>query len=204
MKIIKFTSYLFLFFVIIFILNLGNFLDITTTPKKSDIIVSLGGDNGNRIKKTLELYEHNLSKSGKLILTGVDGFDSSMKLYELDWRISYLIKKGIKKDNIVINDKASNTLEEIRDIKSYLIQKKYHNVMFISDPPHSRRLSFFINNVFKYNDSDITYQIVASKATWWDRDSYYTNPEAIIFAINETIKLTYYYINYKLGKYDEY
>ena len=45
---------------------------------KANILVSLGGDNGNRIKKTLELYENNYSSSKKIIITGIDYFDSNL------------------------------------------------------------------------------------------------------------------------------
>jgi len=77
--------------------SLGNFFDVSGNEISSDIIVSLGGDNGTRIKKTLNLYDKNMSRSNKVILTGVDDFDPTMKIYELDWRANYLEKKGIKK-----------------------------------------------------------------------------------------------------------
>ncbi|WP_164091518.1 YdcF family protein [Poseidonibacter lekithochrous] len=188
----------------ILFLNAGRFFDVTTKPIKSDILISLGGDNGNRVKKTLELYTYGYSYTNKIILTGIDDFDSNMRIYELDWRIYYLKQKGVKEDNIIINDKAINSLEEIRDIKKYLIRNDLRSVIFISDPTHSRRLKFFIEEVFKYDKEGLSYQIVSSEAKWWNKNDYYKNADAIIFVINETIKLTYYYLNYKLGKYDEY
>jgi len=171
--------------------------------KKADIIVSLGGDNGDRIKKTLELYKKNYSKSKKIILTGVDNFDSDMKIYELSWRAYYLTKKGINKSNIIINTTARNTMEEIKFIKNYLIKNHLHSVIFVSAPPHSRRLHFFIERVFKYKDFNISYQIISSEPKWWNKNKYYTNPDAIIFAINEIIKLSYYYLKYESGNYNE-
>lgn len=179
--------------------SLGKFFDISKEPKAADIIVSLGGDNGTRIKKTLSLYENNMSKSGKLIITGADDFDPTMKLYELDWRAAYLEKKGIERNNIIFNSKAQNTFEEILFIKKYMIEHDMHSVMFITDPPHSRRIDFFASNVANYEDANISYMIVATQNEWWDRDRYYTDPEAVIFVINESIKLTYYYIQNLLG-----
>ncbi len=204
MKKLKYILFSFIVVFMILFLNAGRFFDVTTKPIKSDILISLGGDNGNRVKKTLELYTYGYSYTNKIILTGIDDFDSNMRIYELDWRIYYLKQKGVKEDNIIINDKAINSLEEIRDIKKYLIRNDLRSVIFISDPTHSRRLKFFIEEVFKYDKEGLSYQIVSSEAKWWNKNDYYKNADAIIFVINETIKLTYYYLNYKLGKYDEY
>lgn len=179
--------------------SLGKFFDISKEPKTVDVIVSLGGDNGTRIKKTLSIYENNMSRSEKIIITGVDNFDPTMKIYELDWRASYLEKKGIKIDNIIFNSEAINTVEEIFFIKQYMQKNKLHSVMFISDGPHSRRISFFASNVANYEDANLSYIVVATDNDWWDRDRYYANPEAVIFVVNESIKLTYYYIQNLLG-----
>jgi len=192
-------------FIILFILlfscftSLGDYLDITQKSKQVDIIVSMGGDYGQRIKKTLVLYENNMSKSRKIILTGIDDFDPKMKVYELDWRANYLMKKGIDIENIVFNTKAVNTLEEIFFIKNYMLENKLHSVIFITDAPHSRRIGFFASNVACYEDANISYFVVSTQNDWWNRDNFYTNPDAVIFVVNESIKLTYYYIQNILG-----
>lgn len=190
---------IFIFFTFI---NLGSFFDVSQEPKRADVIVSLGGDNGLRMQKTLSLYENNMSNSGKIILTGVDDFDPKMKIYELDWRAYYLAKKGIDIENIVFNAKAKNTLEEIFFIKSYMQKNGLHSVMFITDAPHSRRISFFASQVAHYEDANIRYAVIATQNDWWARDTYYNNPDAVIFVVNETIKLTYYYIQNLLGNLD--
>lgn len=190
-------------FIILGIKNLGLIFDITTEPQSADIIVSLGGDNGNRIKKTLELYENNISTSHKIIVTGVDNFDPTMKADELDWRASYLIKKGVKSHNIVFNSDAKNTFEEMKFIKNYMIEHNMTHVMVVTDPPHSRRIAFFSNTVLKYPASNLHLQIIGSENDWWNAESYYTNAEAIIFVINESIKYTYYYLQYLLGTLHE-
>jgi uncharacterized SAM-binding protein YcdF (DUF218 family) len=126
-----------------------------------------------------------------------------MKLYELDWRASYLMKNGIKENDIILNSQAQNTFEEMKFIKQYLIAHNMKKVLLITDPPHSRRILFFANTVLKYSDAHIELQIVGSENDWWNAKTYYTNPEAIIFVINESIKYSYYYIQYLLGNLHE-
>lgn len=189
--------------IVIGIKNLGNFFDVTEASTSVDIIVSLGGDNGNRIKKTLKIYDDSLSLSHKIILTGVDNFEPAMKIHELDWRASYLIKEGVPAHNIVLNSNAKNTFEEMKFIKNYMIEHNMTHVMVVTDPPHSRRIAFFANTVLKYPAFNLHLQIIGSENDWWNAESYYTNAEAIIFVINESIKYTYYYLQYLLGTLHE-
>jgi len=199
----KLIIFFFIGISVVFIKNLGSFFDITVPPKLSDLIVSFGGDNGNRLKQTLKIYENNLSKSGKLILTGVDNFDQSMKLNELDWRAVYLNKKGILNKNIIYDTHSLNTLEEIKFIKKYMLQNSLHSVLFISDAAHSRRLRFFTSVVSKYGDNNISVVFVGTKSKRWSKELYYKNPESVIFIVNEVVKLTYYYLSYLLGALNE-
>ena len=59
---------IFFILVILLFINLGNFLDLTTEPKKSDIIIVLGGGKDTRIKKGLELYKENFSNSNQIVI----------------------------------------------------------------------------------------------------------------------------------------
>ena len=195
----KVVFFVLILIILVMISIMGKFFDISQIPKQVDVIVSLGGDNGLRIKKTLELYDANMSKSQKLILTGVDDFDTSMKVYELDWRADYLSKKGVKEEDIIFNTTVQNTLEEIFFIKKYLLEHHLHSVIFITDAPHSRRISYFASNIAHYEDANLSYSVVATDNAWWKRDTYYTNPEAVIFVVNESIKLTYYFVQNLLG-----
>jgi len=189
--------------IILGIKNLGYFFDVTAEPKPADIIVSLGGDNGNRVKKALELYENNLSASQKIIITGVDDFDPTMKKYELDWRADYLIKKGIQEKNIIFNSEANSTFKEMQYIKKYLLDHNMSRVIIVTNAPHSRRISFVVETILHYNKSGIDYTIVGSDDAWWDNDTYYTDPTATAFVLNESVKISYYYLQYLLGNFHE-
>ena len=179
--------------------SLGRFFDISEQPHPVDIIVSLGGADSFRIKTTFRLYENNMSKSEKIIITGIDCFDPGIKSHKVDWRESYLKKSGVKKSNIILINEAKNTLQEILFVKQYLLEHQMHSVMFVSSPPHSKRISLFAADVAKYQDANISYIIVASDAEWWDKDRYYTDPEAVVYVLKESVKYAYYYMRQMLG-----
>ena len=80
-----------------------------------------------------------------------------------------------------------------------MISNNLHSVVFVTDAPHSRRIHYFIKNIANYKDNNLNHVIVSTDNEWWDRDRFYTDPEAVIFVVNESIKLIYYYIQNLLG-----
>lgn len=181
------------------ILNLGNFLDISETPRKSDLIVSLGGGDLDRVKKSLELYNRNFSTKNILILTG-----SNEKIN--DPRIKYIKTNNTSKINIIETFDTKNTYEEVLFIKTFLIQKNYTSAIIVSDAPHSRRINYLLNTIKIKNSTNLEFNIVSSSGEWWNKESYYKNIRARIFAISEGIKLSFSYIRYgiveKIGMTD--
>ncbi|MCF6330770.1 MAG: YdcF family protein [Sulfurimonas sp.] len=200
---VKKISYLSILFIITFsiaFINLGKFFDITEPPKKTDIIVCLGGGASERIKKTLELYLKGYSKSKKIILTG------STSLNKKENKITFLTRNGVPRENIIFLKDTSNTMKEVLILKNYLLQNNMKSVMFVTDPPHSRRIVFLANTIAKYKYYELSCLVVGSEVAWWNKDNYYENNKAVRFVISEMLKLPFNYIAYgilkPLGLYD--
>lgn len=205
----RFIKYLFLT-VLIFvclgffiILNLGKFLDISEEPKKSDIIVSLGGGDLDRIKKSIDLYNKDFSTKKILILTGINDNIN-------DPRIKYIKTINTSEINIIEIFDTKNTYEEMVFIKTFLIEKNYTSAIIVSDAPHSRRINYLLNTIKVKNSSNLEFNIVSSSAKWWNKETYYKNIRAKVFASSELIKLLFSYVRYgvlaeigMLDKFDE-
>jgi hypothetical protein len=177
--------------VIVF-LNLGRFVDITEPPLKSDIIVSLGGDEeGCRLKKALNLYKEGFSTSGKFIYTDVDYIDS--RFSPTHSRKDYLELNGIPRKKIIHVDETMiyNTMEEVFFIKQYMQKNHYKTVIFVSHPQHSRRIDFMARHIANYGEAGLELRIVSCNPSWWDREHYYDTEVGYKVAIYETIKLFY-------------
>lgn len=171
--------------------NLGYLFDITTEPIKSDIILCLGGDKTDKIRIALELFQNNYSLKNKIIIT-----DKYQEM--IDKKISLLKKEGLKEENIISNVSTLNTYDELKFIKKYMIENNYKSVVIISVKPHSRRIEMLINNFIHFSNENITYSLVGPNSDWWEKKQYYNNKKAILFIINETFKIIYNYIYYKL------
>lgn len=167
-------------------LNLGNFLDVTSKPSKTDLIVCLGGGTNNlRHKKTIELYKNGFLKNKYIIFTGGSYI----------YKNTYInIEENI---NLIKNNKVKNTMEEILYIKDFIKEKNLSSVIFVTDAPHSRRVKFFWDT-FGEKLKDVSFTIVASDLTSWDSSKYYTNDFSLKYAFSELTKLVYNSILYGL------
>ena len=183
-----------LIFMILIIKNMGNFIDITEKAKKSDIIVSLGGDEGCRLKKTLELYKDNISNSKKIIYTGSDSIITSFS--KAGSRYDYFKNHGIKEKDIIHIKGATNTMEELFYLKNYMLKHHYNSVIFVSHPFHSRRIISLAKYIANYNQANIRVSVVSCDFNKWNKNNYYLNKQNFIATLSETIKLIYNLIKY--------
>ncbi len=187
--------------VLIFLfINLGELLDITEEPKKTDVIVYLGGGGPERIKKALELYILGYSKTEKMIFTGSYTFYINKKKKIGMYKKVYFSEHGIPKHNLVHAKKTRNTMEEVLFVKNYMLQHNLKSVIFVSDPPHSRRIIFLAQSIADYNEAGLSCSVVGSDVSWWDKKYYYRQSEAVVFAVSELIKLPYNYLVYVVLK----
>jgi hypothetical protein len=203
MKILKvffFSLLLFTIFIVYIFFNLGNILDISEEPKKSDVIISLGGGELNRIKKSLELYQNGYSLKKVIILTGDERLPKDKDKNLDDKRIKYLKGNHLNTDNIIHKKAVKNTIEEISYIKEYMIENQYSSAIIVSDPPHTKRIRYLLNKIHKLNDEYLNFTIVKSDVIWWNKETYYKNKNAQMFALSEYFKLVYSYFIYEIAE----
>ena len=172
-------------------------------PHKSDIIVCLGGGSGERIERALDLYEHGYSRSQKIILTGNIEVRGNRNIRN---KVQYLMDSGVPKENILFLSETSNTMREMRILKKYLLQHHLTSVMIVSDPPHSRRITFLANTIAHYTKEGISVNVVSSHPQWWSREHFYDNRKALLYVVAEIIKfptnILVYMVIEPLGLYD--
>ena len=187
---------LFSFLLIIVLMNLGRFLDISDAPQKADIILSLGGGYIERVEKSLELYKLGYSKTDKIILTGSLIGKLSKKDLNGFHKVKYLKEHSIPEKNIIYAKNTDNTMQEVLFVKNYMLKHHYRSVIFVSDPPHSRRILFLAKFVNNYDDVNLSSIVVGSDVQWWNRTDYYKDEEARRFVKSEMSKLVHNFIAY--------
>lgn len=197
LKFTYFTVTIVLLFVYAY-LNLGNFLDATSSPKKTDLLVCLGGGNYKiRIEKTLDVYDKDLVNSSTIVLTGYVNSNSEVKRGIIeDKRVSYIKNNTKSNIHLVLNKDLENTAKEIIYVKKYMLQNNYKSVTFITEPPHSRRILLFFSMLSVSGDENLTVTIVGADYKNWNKKSYYEDKYAKNYAFTETIKILYGLVTY--------
>lgn len=184
---------IFCFLTVYAFFHLGSFVNASQPPVKADIIVSLGGDDGKRIDKAIELYEEGYSKSGLFIYTGRDQY-----IYGKNKSVeTFLLSRNIQKNRLIhINLHTSrNTMTELLLIRDFMLKNKYKSVLFISTPMHTRRISILANYIAKYKENGLDYTVTSSYQ-WRNYSQYLYNEEDRNYVFLEIIKLGYNLIKY--------
>ena len=89
-------------------------------------------------------------------------------------------------------------------------KNEYQSALIVTDPTHSRRVSQLFSFVSIPNDKDMTFTIVNSGVSWWDRETCYCcyNKRIRNLIKHEVIGIFYnfiaYSILYKVGLLDEF
>jgi len=156
-------------------------------PVHADAIVVLGGNDGDRALRALELFKAGYAP--KIVLTGLERGRASPPA-NLTWRAEYLVARGVPKSAVRFEVYSENSYEEAENILELMKKQGWRTVIAVSDPPHMRRLAWTWHRVFK--ESGLGYALVASSAQWWMPGQWWRDEHSGAFVITEYIKIAYY------------
>ena len=167
---------LFLTLLTFIFFNLGKWVDVTEKPVSADIVICLGGGTVERVKKSIALLEQ--------------GYANKFLLLGESWYNQPYIKKNYPELSVLIDEHPKNTQEEVLFITKYMKKHGYHNALIVTDPPHTRRVKVLAAQYLNDNDK-ISFRMIASDVTWWNREHYYQNEWARNAAWHELMKDLY-------------
>jgi uncharacterized SAM-binding protein YcdF (DUF218 family) len=201
---------LFLFIALYFVVTfyriplltaLGRYLIVEHEPEKADVIVCLAGKNIERSLAVVDTYRKGLApyifmaKKSK-----PDGFEyliKNVRNYPADFDLFTLIMEGYQipeKVILSVEERVDNTLDEVRLVHKFVLEREFKSVIVITSLTHSRRAWLTFTKVFKDDGIKIIslpshYQLFNPK-DWWKKQ------KRIKDLILEYQKLIYYKIAY--------
>lgn len=89
----------------------------------------------HRIKHGIHLYKNGTVQ--KILFTG--GIVHGRKHAEADVAYRYATQKGVPPQDIILENKATNTIENIRWVKKHLDTTNYQKIFLITDSIHIKR-----------------------------------------------------------------
>jgi len=175
------------------VLGAGYFLVAPAqAPVKADLMVTLGGDNGARADRVLQLYRDGYAP--KVLLTGPEANNPKVRAAHQSWRARYLVEEGIPEGALLFDRRARNSWDEAVNTLELMRTMKLSRALVISDPPHMRRVDWTWRRVFE--GSGKTYVLVATEQPEWDTAHWWRTSLGAQFVFGEYIKLAYYLIQY--------
>ncbi|MFH1505475.1 MAG: YdcF family protein, partial [archaeon] len=98
-----------------------------------------------RTAKAVELYTQGRAK--KIIFTG--GFKTNKKISEARFMADITLKHGIPKKDIILEEKANDTIENAKYCKAILDKKGLKTAIVVSSPHHMVRVKYIFNKIMK-------------------------------------------------------
>ena len=155
-------------------------------------MAALGGDNGARADRVLELYRKGFAS--KVLLTGPESGHSKTRPTYLHWRARYLIDEGIPEKDLLFDRRSASSWEEAVNTLRLMQAMKLDRVLVVSDPPHMRRLSWVWRKVFENSGKE--FILVASEMEYWDAAHWWRTSPNAQYVFSEYVKLIYYFVQY--------
>ncbi len=178
--------------------SLGYFVDTSEKPVPSDLIVSLGGGDGERIKEAVRLWKEGYSATGKLLYTGRDIVNPALKPPLRFSKEAFLEANGIDRRHRIYVPRGVivNTAEELFFIKAYILQHGYRSVLVVSSPTHTRRIKTLAKWIARYDDANIALHVTSYPDPKWHPATWFLDKERRNEVFLEIEKLIYNLLKY--------
>ena len=159
------TAY-FLIFYTPLIWLLAEPLRISQAPEKADCIVIFAGGVGES-GRAMQGYEERVHYGVKLYKSGFSDhlvFSSGYKFYfnEPDIMKALAVSLGIPEENIIVEEKSSNTYKNVLFSKKILDQNKWHKILLVSAPYHMKRVALVTRKIAP--DIDVVFTPVPNSS----------------------------------------
>ena len=159
-------------------------------PRKSDVIVVLGGDEGLRVRKGGELFK--AGYANHVILTGIDS--RYYRPSHPNWREKRLMALGVPRESISVDTWSETTWEEAENAAETMEKNGWKSAIVVSDPPHMLRLHKSWSKAFE--GSGKSFVLVPTSPDWWNALLWWNNRKSYQFVITEVKKNLFYSVMY--------
>ncbi|MEX1021280.1 MAG: YdcF family protein [Litorilinea sp.] len=176
-------------------LNLGRWLDATARPAQVDAIVVLGGEGGRfpRTAHALALYHDGVApvvvfSGGTLLSAGIACSSTALS-------VEAAHALGLPAAAIRVAGEAQSTFDEAVNVRILAQDAGWDSLVIVTDRFHTRRAL----QTFRAYFPEIQLFADAPADPVYDADRWWDNERSLIFAVNEAIKLGFYWLRYGIA-----
>jgi uncharacterized SAM-binding protein YcdF (DUF218 family) len=160
----------------------GYALDVSPDPRPSDVIIVLGGGEGDRQRYAGELFERGLAP--RVIATGAPtGSDANAR---------ELIGWGVPPGSIILANGTQNTHDDALRSRQLMEQHGWKTALLVTDPYHARRSLWTFRTAFAGSSLQVAPVPVADG--WFDANHWWESKSGFVAVNEEYGKLVYYVV----------
>ena len=165
--------------------SVGFFLSPQSSLTKSDAIVAIsGGETDSRATEAVKLYQDGWAPT--LIFSGAardsTGPSNAAHMKQL------AIADGVPADAILIDETATNTIQNAEGVASISRDHQYHRVILVTSPYHQRRASLTFRRALDPSTGIINHSTTDQT---WRRSAWWTNNYSFNLTVSELRKTLY-------------
>lgn len=168
--------------LLVMIFSAGKFLTIDEKPQKSDVIIVLSGDNGDRTIQGVNLfgagYAPNMIMSGGLVYH---------KIAMSELMLIHAVEMGVPADVIIAESHSESTYQNAIFTKDIMNRHGFKSAIIVSSDYHMRRVKLIFDRVYK--DSGIVISYSSADDPLFEPNRWWANNKSIMYIINEYVKL---------------
>lgn len=164
-------------------------------PENVDYCFIMGGGSLERGKHALKMYKEGFASyfvcTGENVPSILEAVGT--KMTEAEATAFYLEKEGIPKENIIVINQSTSTLEEAKVIHRFCEEHGLKKIMLLSSLYHTSRMRSVFDN--ELEDSGIEYCLVGAPSIKYKEYEWWKTEEGLIAFNNEWMKKIYYWFH---------
>ncbi|MCD6521103.1 MAG: YdcF family protein [Anaerolineae bacterium] len=163
-------------------------LVVDQPPAQADAILVLGGGDGSRQERAIELYQQGWAPL--IISSGDKPHVPVLDKTFAELGADYMVARGIPRQTILLLKTPISTYEEALESLQLAQKRGLRALLVVTDNYHTRRASLVFRHV--YRGTGIQLIFVSAKPSWFQLNSWWTNERALVACFEEYIKLGLY------------
>ncbi len=158
----------------------GQALVVTPSVRSADVIIVLGGGDGDRSPYAAQLYNQRLAPH--VIATGAPDGTTAQQ--------TPLVKLGVPTVAITLANGTQNTEDDAQHCLTLMREYGWQSAILVTDPYHSRRSLWTFRTAFAATSIAIWPAPVPDG--WFDASTWWRTEDGFVAVNEEYLKLAYY------------
>lgn len=160
----------------------GEALSVPPELRPADVIIVLGGGDGDRVDYGSRLYHDGLARH--VIATGAPLGTETQAIN--------LAKRGVPRDAVVLANGTANTHEDALRSRALMQEHGWRSALLVTDPYHIRRSLWTFRTAFEGTGLRVWPAPVVGG--WFDAGHWWQTEDGFVAVDDEYLKLAYYLV----------